>query len=40
MLPAGVDAQTFFADPVFDLRAERLGVEEFIALTRRFEEGL
>jgi 16S rRNA (adenine1518-N6/adenine1519-N6)-dimethyltransferase len=25
------------SDPVFDLRAERLGVEEFIELTRKFE---
>lgn len=25
-------------DPVFDLRAERLGVEDFIALTQRFEQ--
>ena len=25
-------------DPVFDLRAERLGVEDFIALTKRFEQ--
>lgn len=27
----------FFADPVFDLRPERLSVEEFVALTRLFE---
>ena len=26
------------SDPVFDLRAEKLGVEEFIELARRFEE--
>ena len=38
LLPAGADASAFFGDPVFDLRAERLGVEDFIALTRRFEE--
>jgi len=31
LLPEGFDA----ADPVFDLRAERLGVEDFVALTRR-----
>ncbi len=37
MLPAGADASAFFADPVFDLRAERLGVEDFVALTRRFD---
>ncbi|MBR4817032.1 MAG: 16S rRNA (adenine(1518)-N(6)/adenine(1519)-N(6))-dimethyltransferase, partial [Bacteroidales bacterium] len=37
LLPAGEDASAFFADPVFDLRAERLGVEDFVALTRRFE---
>ena len=37
LLPAGEDASVFFADPVFDLRAERLGVEDFVALTRRFE---
>jgi len=29
----GIDA----SDPVFDLRAERLGVEDFVALSRRFE---
>ena len=27
----------FLSDPVFDLRPERLGVEDFISLTRRFE---
>lgn len=27
----------FLSDPVFDLRPERLGVEDFIALTRKFE---
>ena len=27
----------FFSDPLFDLRPERLGVEEFIALTKLFE---
>ena len=27
----------FLSDPVFDLRPERLSVEDFIALTRRFE---
>lgn len=37
LLPAGADASAFFADPVFDLRAERLGVEDFVALTKRFE---
>ena len=37
LLPAGTDAQAFFSDPVFDLRAERLGVEDFVALTKRFE---
>lgn len=26
------------SDPVFDLRAERLGVEDFVALTLRFQE--
>ena len=31
LLPEGFDA----SDPVFDLRAERLSVEDFIALTRR-----
>ena len=31
LLPEGFDA----SDPVFDLRAERLGVEDFAALTRR-----
>ena len=31
LLPEGFDA----SDPVFDLRAERLGVEDFVALTRR-----
>lgn len=30
LLPEGFDA----SDPVFDLRAERLGVEDFVALTR------
>ena len=39
--PAGLfslpDRESFFADPVFDLRAERLGVEDFIALTKRFD---
>ena len=33
LLPDGFDA----SDPVFDLRAERLGVEDFVALTRRLE---
>ena len=33
LLPEGFDA----SDPVFDLRAERLSVEDFIALTRRLE---
>ena len=37
LLPAGADASAFFADEVFDLRAERLGVEDFVALTKRFE---
>lgn len=32
--PAAVSA--FLSDPVFDLRPERLGVEDFVALTRRF----
>lgn len=27
------------ADPVFDLRAEKLSVEDFVQLTRKFEEG-
>ena len=31
---SGEDPETFRADPVFDLRPERLGVEDFIALTR------
>ena len=31
LLPEGFDS----SDPVFDLRAERLGVEDFVALTRR-----
>ena len=31
LLPEGFDA----SDPVFDLRAERLGVEDFVALTQR-----
>ena len=31
LLPEGFDA----SDPVFDLRAERLGVEDFVALTRQ-----
>ena len=26
------------SDPVFDLRAERLGVEDFVALTLRFQD--
>lgn len=30
LLPDGFDA----SDPVFDLRAERLGVEDFVALTQ------
>ena len=33
LLSDGFDA----SDPVFDLRAERLGVEDFVALTRRLE---
>lgn len=33
MMPEGMDT----SDPVWDLRAERLGVEDFVALTRRFE---
>ena len=33
MMPEGMDT----SDPVWDLRAERLGVEDFAALTRRFE---
>ena len=28
--------QTFLSDPVFDLRPERLGVEDFVSLTNRF----
>ena len=31
LLPEGFDA----SDPVFDLRTERMGVEDFVALTRR-----
>ena len=31
ILPEGFDA----SDPVFDLRAERLGVEDFVSLTRQ-----
>ena len=31
---SGEDPEAFRADPVFDLRPERLGVEDFIALTR------
>lgn len=34
---AGEDAAAFSSDPVFDLRPERLSVEDFIALTKRFE---
>lgn len=34
----GLQAQTL-ADPVFDLRAERLSVEDFVNLSRKFEEG-
>jgi 16S rRNA (adenine1518-N6/adenine1519-N6)-dimethyltransferase len=33
LLPEGADT----SDPIFDLRAERLGVEDFVALTRRFD---
>ena len=33
MMPEGMDT----SDPVWDLRAERLGVEDFAALTKRFE---
>ena len=35
------EAQTaaFTADPVFDLRPERLGVEDFVALTRMLDSG-
>ena len=34
----GADSQpAFLSDPVFDLRAERLGVEDFITLTKMFE---
>lgn len=33
LMGEGFDA----SDPVFDLRAERLSVEDFVALTRRFE---
>ena len=33
MMPEGMDT----SDPVWDLRDERLGVEDFVALTRRFE---
>ena len=32
-----LEASEFFADPVFDLRPERLSVEDFVALTRLFE---
>ena len=34
LIPEGMDT----SDPVFDLRAERLGVEDFVALTKRFEQ--
>lgn len=34
---AGEDAAAFSSDPVFDLRPERLSVEDFIALTKKFE---
>lgn len=34
MTPEGMDT----SDPVFDLRAERLSVDDFVALTRRFEQ--
>ena len=34
LLPEGFDS----SDPVFDLRAERLGVEDFVALTRRLSQ--
>lgn len=33
---ASEECQAFVADPVFDLRAERLSVEDFIELTRKF----
>ena len=33
LLPPGFDC----SDPVFDLRAERLGVEDFVELTKRLE---
>lgn len=33
LLKEGMDT----SDPVFDLRAERLGVEDFVSLTRRFQ---
>lgn len=33
LIPEGMDT----SDPVFDLRAERLGVEDFVALTKKFE---
>lgn len=32
------DAATILADPVFDLRPERLSVDDFIALTKKIEE--
>lgn len=31
------DQPAFLQDPVFDLRAERLGVEDFVSLTQTFE---
>lgn len=37
LILSSADAATLSLDPVFDLRPERLGVEDFIALAQKFE---
>ena len=38
LVEGGEKLLAFLSDPVFDLRAERLGVEDFVALTLKFQE--
>ena len=39
MISEKFSAAGALSDPIFDLRAERLGVEDFVRLTRMFQEG-